>query len=141
MSLGPIGVSSASASTSLSTSNQSLSFNPIITLASPESSVSQRADNEQGFQQDQRATTEAKAETKLPSALGLGGGDSTTGMDPLAALASNLFKNPATGFKAGDLAAGYAAGGGASSGGLSPFVLLAGAGAIGLVLYLKKARA
>ena len=78
MAVGPIGVSSSSASSSISSASQSLSFNPVITLASPESSIRNSPTNEQTNTADARSTTEAKAETKMPGLLG-GGGDAASG--------------------------------------------------------------
>lgn len=83
MALGPIGVSSSSASSSISTASQSLSFNPVITLASPESNIRNQPTNEQTNSADSRSTTEAKAETKMPGLFGGGSGETETGLTGL----------------------------------------------------------
>ncbi len=82
MSLGPIGVnaSSASSATSISSASQSISFNPVITLASPESDISNQPRTDQTNTADARSTStaDAKAETKNPGLLG-GAGDTESG--------------------------------------------------------------
>ncbi len=92
MSLGPIGVSSASASSSVASSNQSIAFNPVITLASPESQIRQDSRSDQGAAFDTRATADARAETKIPGLLGGadGSGGGFSGLDPLLSLGSSL---------------------------------------------------
>lgn len=135
MSLGPIGVSSSSASSSLATSNQSLSFNPIITLASPESSVSQSSRADQSLQQDQTARADSRAETTLPNSPldALQGG----GFDPLKLLGSNSVRNPASAFRAGDLAGGGSGADYSNNPGVSPLTIAAGLGLVGLALYMR----
>ena len=91
MAVGPIGVSSSSASSSISSASQSIAFNPVITLASPESNIRNQPTTDQRNTADARSTTEAKAETSLPGIFG-GAGDAASGFSgfaPLLSLASN----------------------------------------------------
>jgi len=101
MSLGPIGVSSASASSSLSSSNQSIAFNPVITLASPESQIRQETKSDQGAKFDQSGSATARSEASPSGGFGLGGADGSgggySGLDPLLSLGSSLVPRVAGG--------------------------------------------
>lgn len=95
----PIGVSSSSASSSVSTasSNQSISFNPVITLASPEASIRNQPSTEQTSRVENSASSDAsaKAESKLS---GVGSGDPSSGLTGLLpGLGLNSSRNTTSG--------------------------------------------
>lgn len=146
MGLGAIGVSSSSAASSISSSNQSINFNPVITLASPESQIKQDLKSDQGATFDQTSRTDATATAKPTLSTGLGGGEGSgfSGFDPsLSMLSSFLPRVPGgRGALDGIESLDYRSTLGSKSGGgfaammqNNPLPLLALAGAAALLLF------
>lgn len=95
MAIGAVGVSSSSASSSISSSNQSIAFNPVITLASPESQIRQESTADQAAKFDNAANATARADAKATVATpGMGGADGSdggySGLNPLLSLGSSF---------------------------------------------------